>query len=129
MEHIVHADQADLARSFKANGVAAIVMALTTAAVLLLRRPELALVFISYLGISVYALSLTRTHGVFVKPYPVQQQNFAAYVTISTLGFLATLIAAPRLIELHGSMVFFALAIVIALLLLRAIVMSVRASL
>jgi len=129
MEHVVQVDQADLARSFKANGVAAIVMTLATAAVLLLLRPELVLVFLSYLGMSVYALSLTRTHGIFIKPYPLRRQNFAAYVTVSTLGFFATLIAAPRLIELHGSVVFFALAIVIALLLFRAIVMSVRASL
>lgn len=126
MERSVQTDQADLA--FKANGIAAMVMALATAAVLLLLRPELVLVFISYLGMSVYALSLTRKHGILIRPYPVKQQNFAAYVAISTLGFFATLIAAPRLIEIHGSIVFFALAMVIALLLLRALVKSLRTS-
>jgi hypothetical protein len=43
------------------------------------------------------ALSVLRhepcaeARGILVKPYPVRQQNFAAYASVSTAGFVATL--------------------------------------
>lgn len=124
MERIEPADQTDPERAFKTNSIAAVVMTFATAAVLALLRPELFLVFISYLGMSVYSLSLARTHGFFVKPYPVKQQNFAAYVSFSTLSFFGTLIAAPQLIELHGAVIYGLVFIVMAGLVLHAIAKS-----
>ena len=128
MVSIEQSGQADLERASKANRLVAIGMAAATAAVLLVLRPDLALVYLFYAGISVYGLSLAKTYGVFVKPAPVRQQNFAAYVSVATLGFVATLIGAPELIELHGTMMFVLFSIVMAGLILRAIVKSLGAS-
>ncbi|MBU4528918.1 MAG: hypothetical protein KUA43_08080 [Hoeflea sp.] len=124
MVSIEQSDQPDLAKALKANRLVALVMAVSTAAVLLLLRPELCLVYLSYAAISVFSLSLIRTYGVFVKPYPAREQNFAAYVSISTIGFLATVIGAPHMIELHATGMYVLLSIVMAGLLLRAIVKS-----
>jgi len=128
MVSIEQSGQADLERAFKANRLVAIGMAAATTAVLLLLRPDLALVYLGYAGISVYCLSLAKAYGVFVKPGPVRQQNFAAYVSVATLGFVATLIGAPELIELHGTMIYVLFSIVMAGLILRAIVKSLGAS-
>jgi hypothetical protein len=92
--------------------------------VLLLQRPELAWVFVSYVTLSVLVISFVRSRGILVKPYPLRQQNIAAYVTVSTAGFFATLFSAPELIALHGSMIYVLLALVMVLLVLRGIVKS-----
>ncbi|MDP3527019.1 MAG: hypothetical protein Q8S27_20790 [Hoeflea sp.] len=128
MVSVEQSGQADLERAFKANRLVAIGMAAVTAAVLLLLRPDLALVYLGSAGISVYVLSLAKSYGVFVKPAPVRQQNFAAYVSAATLGFVATLIGAPELIDLHGTMIYVLFSIVMAGLILRAIVKSLGAS-
>lgn len=109
------------AHAFKVNRIAAIGMTLATAAALLLLRPELSLVYLAYIGISVYPLSWAKTHGFFGQPRPVMQQNFAAYVSISTIGFVATLLSAPHMIEQIASAIFIVFALVIVILILRAI--------
>lgn len=111
-------------KAFRVNWISAIVMALAVAGVLLMQRPELAWVFVSYVAMSVLVMSFARSRGILVKPYPVRQQNLAAYVTVSTAGFFATLFGAPKLIELHGSMIFILLALVMVVLVLRGIVKS-----
>lgn len=118
----VNSDVAD--KAFRVNWISAIVMALAVAGVLLMQRPELAWVFVSYVAMSVLVMSFARSRGILVKPYPVRQQNLAAYVTVSTAGFFATLLGAPKLIELHGSMIFILLALVMVVLVLRGIVKS-----
>jgi hypothetical protein len=109
------------AHAFKLNRIAAIVMTLATAAALLLLRPDLSLVYLAYMGISVYPLSWAKTRGFFGQPRPVLQQNFAAYVSMSTIGFVATLLAAPHMIDQIGSGFFILFGLVIAVLVLRAI--------
>lgn len=111
-------------KAFRVNWMSAIVMTLAIAGVLLMQHPELAWVFVSYVAISVLVISFARSRGILVKPYPVRQQNFAAYVTVSTLGFFATLFGAPELIELHGSMIYLLLALVMVALVLRGIMRS-----
>lgn len=111
-------------KAFRVNWMSAIVMTLAIAGVLLMQRPELAWVFISYVAISVLVISFARSRGILVKPYPVRQQNLAAYVTVSTAGFFATLIGAPELIEIHGSMIYILLALVMVALVVRGIVKS-----
>ncbi len=111
-------------KAFRVNWMSAIVMTLAIAGVLLMQRPELAWVFISYVAISVLVISFARSRGILVKPYPLRQQNLAAYVTVSTAGFFATLIGAPELIEIHGSMIYILLALVMVALVLRGIVKS-----
>jgi hypothetical protein len=131
MAHVEKAGQIDQEPADKAvmvNRISAIVMALAVAGVLLTQRPGLVLVFLSYVAISVFVMSFARSRGILVKPYRLRQQNLAAYVTVSTAGFFATLFGVPQLVELHGSMIFVLLAIVIGFLLLRAIVKSLRAA-
>lgn len=122
MNHSEQADQADPAQAFKVNIIAAIGMTFATAATLLLLRPELFLVFIAYVGMSVFALSWARTYGLLGPRRPVIEQNFAAYVSISTIGFIATLFGAPQIIDLFGSTIFVVVAIVMAILVLYAII-------
>jgi hypothetical protein len=114
-------DHNDAGQAFKVNRLAAIGMAVAAAASLLLLHPELSLIYIAQTGAAVYLLSWARTKGVFGKPRPVTEQNFAAYVAVSTLSFVATLAAAPQMIEIAGSTIYFAFAAVIAVLVLRAI--------
>lgn len=111
-------------KAFRVNWMSAIVMTLAIAGVLLMQRPELAWVFMSYVAISVLVISFARSRGILVKPYPLRQQNLAAYVTVSTAGFFATLIGAPELIEIHGSMIYILLALVMVALVVRGIVKS-----
>jgi hypothetical protein len=115
-------EQADPTQAFKVNSIAALGMTLATAATLLLLRPELFLVFIAYVGMSVFSLSIARTYGLLGQRRPVIEQNFAAYVSISTVGFIATLFGAPQMIELFGSMIFVLVAIVMAILVLYSII-------
>lgn len=127
MAQIEETDQANSQiadKAFRVNWMSAIVMTLAIAGVLLMQRPELAWVFISYVAISVLVISFARSRGILVKPYPLRRQNLAAYVTVSTAGFFATLIGAPELIEIHGSMIYILLALVMVALVLRGIVKS-----
>lgn len=127
MAQIEETDQANSQiadKAFRVNWMSSIVMTLAIAGVLLMQRPELAWVFISYVAISVLVISFARSRGILVKPYPLRQQNLAAYVTVSTAGFFATLIGAPELIEIHGSMIYILLALVMVALVLRGIVKS-----
>ena len=114
-------DHHDAGQAFKVNRLAAIGMAVAAAASLLVLRPELSLIYIAQTGTAVYLLSWARTKGVFGKPRPVTEQNFAAYVAVSTLSFITTLAAAPQMIEIAGTTIYFAFAAVIAVLVLRAI--------
>ena len=114
-------DHNGAAQAFRVNRLAAIGMTAAIAASLLLLRPELSLIYIAQTGTAVYLLSWVRTRGLLVKPRPVTEQNFASYVAVSTLSFVATLAAAPQMIELAGSAIYFAFAAVIALLVLRAV--------
>lgn len=113
------ADLADKAARF--NRLSAIAMALVFSAVVMLRHPDLALVFPAYVAISVYAMSFVRRHGILIRRLPVDRQNFAAYVAVSTAGFFATLFTSPQVIELLGSLIFIALALLVAFMVLRAI--------
>ncbi|MCY0093578.1 hypothetical protein [Hoeflea ulvae] len=113
--------QPEAARAFRGNRMAAIGMTLAAAATLLLLRPELALVYVVHMAISVYALSLTRRHGLLGKACPLQQQNLAAYVSVSTIGFLLSLYAAPEMFDHIGSIIFIVIAAVMAVLVLYAI--------
>jgi len=113
--------QAGAVQAFKVNRIAAIGMTLAAAAALLLLRPELALVYVVYVAISVYSLSLTRRYGLFGKARPVPEQNLAAYVSVSTIGFLLSLFAAPQMFEHIGSIIFIVIAAVMAVLVLYAI--------
>ncbi|EDQ34670.1 hypothetical protein HPDFL43_00695 [Hoeflea phototrophica DFL-43] len=127
MAQIEETDQANSQiadKAFRVNWMSSIVMTLAIAGVLLMQRPELAWVFISHVAISVLVISFARSRGILVKPYPLRQQNLAAYVTVSTAGFFATLIGAPELIEIHGSMIYILLALVMVALVLRGIVKS-----
>ena len=127
MAQIEEADQAGSQvadKTFRVNWMSAIVMTLAIAGVLLMQRPELTWVFVSYVTLSVLVISFVRSRGILVKPYPVRQQNLAAYVTLSTAGFFATLFGAPELIELDGSMIYILLALVMVVLVLRGIVKS-----
>jgi len=121
MNRTEQADQADPAQAFKVNRIAAIVMTFATVAILLLLRPELSLVYLAYMGISVYFMSWARTQGLFGRSRPVMEQNFAAYVSISTIGFVATLRVAPQVIGLIGSAIYIVFAMVMVILILRAI--------
>ena len=113
------------AQAFKVNRLAAIGMAVAVAASLLMLRPELSLIYTAQTGTAVYLLSWARTRGLLVKPRPVTEQNFASYVALSTLSFVATLAAAPEMIELAGNAIYFAFAGVIALLVLRAVLKGI----
>lgn len=113
--------QAGAAQAIKVNRIAAIGMTLATAAALLLLQPELALVYVVYVAISVYSLSLTRKYGLLGKARPVHQQNLAAYVSVSTIGFLVSLFAAPQMFEHISSIIFIVIAAVMAVLVLYAI--------
>lgn len=124
MERTEPSDQVALQRAYRTNRIAAIVMTLAIAAALLLHRPEFALVYVGYVGISVYFLGLAKNYGIFVKPSPPAEQNFAAYVSIATLGFLAVMIGAPHLIELYGVMVLAVLCVLMAIFLARAVIKS-----
>ena len=114
-------EQRDTGLASRVNRLAAIGMAVAVAASLLILRPELSLIYIAQTGTAVYLLSWARSKGLFASPCPVMEQNFASYVALSTLSFVATLAAAPEMIELAGSAIYFAFAVVIALLVLRAI--------
>ncbi|WP_322988446.1 hypothetical protein [Hoeflea sp.] len=114
-------EQADPAHTFKTNRTAAIMMTIAAAVTLMLLRPELSLVYLAYTGISVYSLSWARTRGYVGKPCPVRQQNMAAYVSISTVGFMATLFGAPHLFEPIASVIFIVFAAVMAILALYTI--------
>lgn len=118
-------DQDGTALAFKVNRLAAIGMAVAAAASLLLLHPELSLIYIAQTGTAVYLLSWARTKGFFGKPRPVAEQNFASYVALSTFSFVATLAAAPQMIELAGSAIYFAFAAVIALLVFRAMLKGI----
>jgi hypothetical protein len=127
MAHVDKANQANpeaADKAFRMNWISAVVMTLAMAAVLLVQRPEVAWVFVSYVTLSVLVISFVRSRGILVKPYPLRQQNIAAYATVSTAGFFATLFSAPELIALHGSMIYVLLALVMVLLVLRGIVKS-----
>lgn len=119
MDSIDHNGASALA--FKVNRLAAIGMVVAVAASLLILRPELSLIYIAQTGTAVILLSWARSKGLFASPCPATEQNFASYVALSTLSFVATLAAAPEMIELAGSAIYFAFAVVIALLVLRAI--------
>lgn len=116
--------EADMARAFRINHLSAVAMALTVAAVLLLQRPELGLIFIAYVGVSVWAMSFARSRGILVRPLSAKRQNLAAYVALSTAGFFATLYGSPQVIDLYGTVIFLMLAGLLAYLLLRGIVKS-----
>lgn len=127
MAHVEKANQVNsqaVDKAFRINWISAVLMMLAIAGVLLIQRPELAWVFVSYVTLSVLVISFVRSRGILVKPYPLRQQNLAAYATVSTAGFFATLAAAPELIALHGSMIYVLLAVVMVLLVLRGIVKS-----
>lgn len=124
MERTHTSDGIALQRAFRTNRIAAIVMTLAIAAGLLLQRPEFALVYVGYVVVSVYFLALAKNYGIFVKPSPPAEQNFAAYVSISTLGFFAVMIGAPELIDLYGAMVLAVLSMLMAIFLARAVVKS-----
>ncbi|WP_417417813.1 hypothetical protein [Hoeflea sp.] len=113
--------QNDQLQVFKANRMVAIGMTLAAAATLVLLRAELALVYVVYVAISVYSLSWSRTRGLFGQARPVIEQNLAAYVSVSTVGFMATLFAAPQVYDHMGSIIMFGIAIVMAILVLYAI--------
>ncbi|MGJ8572143.1 MAG: hypothetical protein ACSHXI_15740 [Hoeflea sp.] len=121
MNRTEQAAQTDSAQAFKVNRIAAIGMTLAAAAALLLLRPELALVYVVYVAISVYSLSLTRRHGLLGKARPVPEQNLAAYVSVSTIGFLISLFAAPQMFQHMGSIIFIVIAAVMVVLVLYAI--------
>lgn len=114
----------DQARAHRVNRLTAVAMVFVTAAALALLRPELFMVFIAYVAMSVFGLSLARRYGIMVKPCPVAEQNFVAYVAISTMGFLITLVAAPEMIVLLGSAIYAVIAVVIAMLVVYSIARS-----
>ncbi|WP_299866250.1 hypothetical protein [uncultured Hoeflea sp.] len=114
----------DQAKAHRVNRLTAVAMVFVTAAALALLRPELFMVFIAYVAMSVFGLSLARRYGIMVKPCPVAEQNFVAYVAISTMGFLITLAAAPEMIVLLGSAIYAVIAVVIAMLVVYAIARS-----
>lgn len=114
----------DQARAHRVNRLTAVAMVFVTAAALALLRPELFVVFIAYVAMSVFGLSLARRFGIMVKPCPVAEQNFVAYVAISTMGFLITLAAAPEMIVLLGSAIYAVIAVVIAMLVVYSIARS-----
>ncbi|WP_143439063.1 hypothetical protein [Hoeflea halophila] len=116
--------EADIDRAFRVNRISAAAMAFAVAAVLLLQRPELGLIFIAYVGVSVWAMSFARSRGILVRPLPAKRQNLAAYVALSTAGFFATLYGSPQVIELYGTAIYLMLAGLLAYLLLRGIVKS-----
>lgn len=124
MQRTQPSDEIALQRAFRTNRIAAIVMTLAIAAGLLLQRPEFALVYVGYVVVSVYFLALAKSYGVLVKPSPPAEQNFAAYVSISTFGFFAVMIGAPQLIDLYGTMVLAVLSMLMAIFLARAVVKS-----
>lgn len=124
MERTEPSDQLVRQRALRTNRIAAIVMTLAIAAGLLLQRPEFALVYVGYVVVSVYFLALAKSYGIFVKPSPPAEQNFAAYVSISTLGFFAVMIGAPQLIDLYGTMVLAVLTMLMAIFLARAVFKS-----
>jgi asparagine N-glycosylation enzyme membrane subunit Stt3 len=124
MQSTEPSDQAAQKRAFRTNRIAAIVMTLAIAAGLLVQRPEVAPVYLGYVIISVYFLALAKTYGVLVKSSPLSEQNFAAYVSVATLGFFAVLIGAPHLIDLYGTMVLAVLSMLMAIFLARAIIKS-----
>lgn len=122
---MTHADQlarAGTSQAFRANRIIALVMALATAATLLLLRPDLPLIYLASTAISVCCMGWAKSRGIFGPPCPGRAQNFAAYVSVSTVGFVVTLLAAPQMIEPIGSAVFIIFALVMAVLVLRAIV-------
>ncbi|MDF1606602.1 hypothetical protein PZ897_00275 [Hoeflea sp. YIM 152468] len=121
MTHTDPAVAAKTAQAFKVNRITATVMTLATAATLLLHRPDLSLVYLAYTGMSVYPMSWAVAHGLFARPRPARAQNFAAYVSVSTVGFVITLFAAPQMLDLMGSAIFILFAFVVAILVLRAI--------
>lgn len=114
----------DQTRAHRINRLIAVAMVFVTAAALALLRPELFMVFIGYVAMSVFGLSLARRFGIMLKPCPVAKQNFVAYVAISTMGFLITLIAAPEMIVLLSSAIYPVIAVVIVMLVVYAIVRS-----
>lgn len=124
MARVEASDHSVQSRALVVNRLTAVAMVFVTAAVLTLLRPDLFFVFIGYVTISVYSLSLARRFGIMVKPCPVAQQNFAAYVAISSLGFVITLTGAPEMIALMGSALYGVIAVAVAIFLVHAIVKS-----
>lgn len=114
------ADDIDKARAeamdkaFRFNRLSAGLMVFGTAAALFLLRPELGLIFLAYVGVSVWSMCVARSHGILVRPLPLKHQNMAAYVAISSVTFFVALFAAPEVIELFGTVVFILIAVIFA---------------
>ncbi|MEQ8480888.1 MAG: hypothetical protein RIC18_09530 [Hoeflea sp.] len=114
------AEQGDIAadavidKANRFNRLSALVMVIGVAAVLFVQRADLVLTFLAYIGVSVWSLCFVRSHGILVRPVPLKRQNLAAFVAFSTLGFLVTLVAAPELVELFGTVVFILIAVIFA---------------
>jgi hypothetical protein len=114
------ADQGDMAaeamidKANRFNRLSALAMVFGVATVLFVQRPDLVLIFLSYVGVSVWGLCFARSHGILVRPLPLKRQNLAAFVTFSTLSFFVALFAAPEVVELFGSVVFILIAVIFA---------------
>jgi hypothetical protein len=72
------------------------------------------MIFLAYVGVSVWSLCFARSHGILVRPLPLKRQNLAAFVTFSTVSFFVALFAAPQMIELFGTVVFIMIAVIFA---------------
>jgi hypothetical protein len=71
MAHVDKANQANpeaADKAFRMNWISAVVMTLAMAAVLLVQRPEVAWVFVSYVTLSVLVISFVRSRGILNIP-------------------------------------------------------------
>lgn len=114
------ADDKDMAaeeamdKAFRFNRLSAAAMLFGVAAILFLLRPELGLIFLAYVGVSVWSMCVARSYGILVRALPLKHQNMAAYVAISSVTFFVALFAVPEVIELFGTVVFILIAVIFA---------------
>lgn len=101
-------------KAFRFNQLSAALMVFGIATVLFVQRSDLVMIFLAYVGVSVWSLCFARSHGILVRPLPLKRQNLAAFVTFSTVSFFVALFAAPQVIELFGTVVFIMIAVIFA---------------
>ncbi|WP_394690722.1 hypothetical protein [Hoeflea sp.] len=104
----------EMDKALRFNRLSAGLMVFGVAAALFLLRPELGLIFLAYVGVSVWSMCVVRSQGILVRPLPLKHQNIAAYVAISSVTFFVALFAVPEVIELFGTVVFILIAVIFA---------------